>query len=91
MAMGMLVPRFMEHELPIFFMFCLFRAQLFKFEFTESTDFEFLAKIFFTVLLINGARGAPSTYGQIGFVDVVVVVVVVVVTMLHIYANTETI
>ena len=39
--------------------------------------------------LIKGARGAPLTYGQIGFVGVVVVVVVVVVTTRNFSAATE--
>ena len=39
--------------------------------------------------MINVARGATLTYGQLGVVGVVVVVVVVVVTTLHISANNE--
>ena len=44
-----------------------------------------------SMIMINGARGAPLTYGQSGVVGVVVVIVIVivVVTTLHISANNE--
>ena len=42
-------------------------------------------QVFLTAFLINVARGATLTYGQLGFVGFVVVVV----TMLYISANNE--
>ena len=75
---------------PIFFMFCLFCTL--KFEFTETTDFEFLAKVFllYVFLILSAPTGRRQLMVKSGSWMSSLLLLELVAT-LHIYANTETI